>query len=137
MIETKNTKSNINEDNHSTVISEGTIFEGKIQSTGNLVIQGKIHGYVVARSKIHISETGIVEGIITGEEIRISGRAQGKIQAERVLIITHTAKVNATLKSEKLLIEDGADVNNKKIPESPIDFAFGRIIVFEQIGNER
>jgi len=99
-------------------ISRGMIFAGKIQSERKLVIHGEVRGYAVAGEKIHVSDTGIVEGVITSKEVCISGRARGKIQAEKALVITRTANVIGFLKSQELHVEEGARVNNK-IHQSP------------------
>jgi len=100
-------------DGYSSLISESTTLSGRIESAGDLVIHGRLHGHAIARGKIDISDTGIVEGIVFGEEICIAGRAHGKIQADKALVITRTAEVWGDLNSRELFVEEGARVNRK------------------------
>ena len=61
------------------VIGSDLTLSGKVESAKDLVIYGRVEGIVVSKGRVNISETGIVEGIVSGEKIFIAGHARGKI----------------------------------------------------------
>lgn len=85
------------------------------EMTGNLVfkdpvnlrINGKFEGTLETKGNLIIGETAVVSAQITGEDVIIAGKVKGKIVALRLSLLS-TAKVEGEIRTNKLIISEGA-----------------------------
>ncbi len=99
----------------STVVSNGSCFEGRITSPSTISISGYVKGELNA-SEIVIEKDGAVEGTIFAEHLIIIGKLQGEVSANKITIAS-TGSVKGDLSYSRVAIDDGAllDVNFHKI----------------------
>lgn len=95
----------------SNIIGKGTVIEGNINATGNIRIDGKIVGNIIAKAKIVIGHDAIIEGNITAQNAEIAGFIKGKLDVSDYIILKNTAKINGDIASNKLAMEAGATFN--------------------------
>lgn len=95
----------------SNIIGKGTVIEGNINATGNIRIDGKIIGNIIAKAKIVIGHDAIIEGNITAQNAEIAGFIKGKLDVSDYIILKNTAKINGDIASNKLAMEAGATFN--------------------------
>lgn len=95
----------------SNIIGKGTIIEGNINATGNIRIDGKIIGNIIAKAKVVIGHDAIIEGNITAQNAEIAGFIKGKLDVSDYIILKNTAKINGDIASNKLAMEAGATFN--------------------------
>jgi cytoskeletal protein CcmA (bactofilin family) len=95
-------------------ISQGIKIKGEITGSEDLFIDGKVDGKVtVSKAVVTVGPNGIAKADITAKELVFRGVAEGKFTAEERIQIWHTAKVHGELKSERISIEDGAELRGK------------------------
>jgi cytoskeletal protein CcmA (bactofilin family) len=82
---------------------------GDVVGAGHVEIRGRVDGDVSARN-VTVTETGRVEGSISGETVRISGTVNGHLDATTVEI-QKTAKVVGKVFHHSLSVEPGAIVD--------------------------
>lgn len=88
------------------IISADVKIVGKIQSQGELDINGQIDGDVRA-SALTVGETGAVKGEVVAESVVIRGTVEGRIRARKVQLCTG-AKVRGDIFHASLAIEPNA-----------------------------
>lgn len=95
-------------------VSQGIKIKGEVAGTEDLFIDGTIEGKIsLGNSAATVGPNGVVKAEISAREIVLRGVAEGKFTAEERIQIWHTARVNGELKSERISIEDGAELRGK------------------------
>ena len=82
---------------------------GDVAGAGHIEIRGRVDGDVSAR-QVTVTESGRVEGSISGETVRISGTVNGHLDATTVEI-RKTARVVGKVFHHSLSVEPGAVVD--------------------------
>jgi cytoskeletal protein CcmA (bactofilin family) len=106
---------------HSTVsrsapacVSQGIKIKGEVTGTEDLFIDGRVEGKItLAHSGLTVGPNGVVKGDISAREIVFRGVSEGKFTADERIQIWHSARVHGELKSERISIEDGAELRGK------------------------
>lgn len=91
--------------------SEGTSIHGDIQSSGDIRVDGVIHGTVNCASKIAIGKTGKVEGDVVCGSADIEGRIKGTLKVNDILVLKKTAVIDGDIIAAKFVMEEGAVFN--------------------------
>lgn len=95
-------------------VSQGIKIKGEVTGTEDLFIDGSIEGKIsLGDASVTVGPNGIVKAEITARELIFRGVAEGKFTAREQIQIWHTAHVQGDLKSEKISIEDGAEMRGK------------------------
>jgi cytoskeletal protein CcmA (bactofilin family) len=74
----------------SAAIGRGALIRGEVESSGDLVIEGRVFGAVRAK-----------------DTVKVEGRVEGPIAA-RSIVLSSTAEVSGELRAESIAIEEGA-----------------------------
>lgn len=88
------------------IVSSDLTIEGDLISTGDIHIDGVVHGDVRS-SRVTIGESATVDGSVFAQEVVISGAVEGEIFSKSV-ILTKSASVQGDVVHESLSIEAGA-----------------------------
>ena len=92
-----------------TIIGEHISIEGSILGKEDLLIEGSVKGSVkLDECHLTVGTKGQVEGEIQAENVTISGRLMGNIQARGKVVITRDADFNGEIKAKHISVEDGA-----------------------------
>ena len=82
--------------------------KGEISSDEYLTIEGEVTGNINITKTLVIGKDGYVDGEITAEVVKIDGKAKGSITASDKLEISSRGNFHGDIKSEKLVIAEGA-----------------------------
>ena len=93
------------------VISDEITIVGNINSTGDLVINGKVDGEINCDS-LEIGPNGNVKGSVKAEFCLVSGNIEGKLSAKSINV-SSTGNLNGRISYGKLQIENGANIEIK------------------------
>lgn len=98
---------------HHTLISKGTRVVGEVHFTGELNVQGKVIGNIIADgdAELEISQTGYVEGQIQVPKVIIRGLIHGDIRCSKHIELAATAVINGNVYYHLLEMVKGAQVN--------------------------
>jgi cytoskeletal protein CcmA (bactofilin family) len=95
-------------------VSQGIKIKGEVTGTEDLFIDGRVEGKIsLAHSGLTVGPNGVVKGDIIAREIVFRGVSEGKFTADERIQIWHSARVHGELKSERISIEDGAELRGK------------------------
>jgi cytoskeletal protein CcmA (bactofilin family) len=81
---------------------------GEITSDEQLTIEGKVNGNINISKPLKIGKNGMVNGEINAEAVTIDGEVEGNIVTSGKLAISSGGKFSGSMKSDKLVIEEGA-----------------------------
>lgn len=95
------------------LIAQGTEITGDINTTGDLRIDGQIHGNVTCTAKLVIGEEGKILGNISCHSGEISGAVKGQIVAKEILQLNHAATIHGDIEAMRFIVEDGASIKGK------------------------
>jgi len=105
--------------NNHTLISRGTRIVGDLFFTGELHVEGRVDGNIVAEdskdAKLVISESGIVEGEVRSPVVVVNGNVQGNIHSAKHLELAKKAVVVGTVHYAALEIVNGAKIDGNLI----------------------
>ena len=79
------------------LLSNGTVINGEINSTGDLRIDGILNGNITTKGKIVVGDTGSIKGEIQCKSADILGKVEGKIFVTELLSLKSTANVTGCL----------------------------------------
>ena len=86
----------------------GTEFEGELRFRDTFRVDGRIKGKIVSDNTLIVGESGHVEADIDCGVVSIRGTVLGRVHGRQRIELLAGSKVQATLVSPKLVIEDGA-----------------------------
>jgi len=95
-------------DKVNTVIGKDTSFKGTIQAKGLIRIDGDMEGEIITPGDVVIGESGRVAANIKGRNVAVAGRFEGNLDVEGKLEIRSTCIVIGEVKTNGLLVDDGA-----------------------------
>lgn len=95
----------------STLISQGSQMEGKLNCDADLRIDGKFNGSIESQGNVTIGESAIARSNITAKEVIIAGKVFGDISAEGKLTITPTGQMHGDVIASSLIIMEGGVLN--------------------------
>jgi cytoskeletal protein CcmA (bactofilin family) len=89
-------------------MDEGTEFIGELRFRDTFRIDGRLKGKVVSEHTLIVGETGQVDAEIECAVVSIKGAVSGRVAARDRIELLSGARVQATLISPRLIIEEGA-----------------------------
>ena len=101
----KELKDNMSSNN---IIGVESHFTGDIETSGNIRIEGRVTGNIKTKSKIALGQFALVEGNIYAQNAELSGTLKGKIHVYNTLVLKPSSVVEGQIKTNNLLIEQGA-----------------------------
>jgi len=97
----------------STVLGEGTVFDGNLKTSGTVRVDGTVNGNCTSDEEMILGHEGVVKGNVSAKNIIISGRVDGDITSLGKLEILSTGKVNGNIAARSLVIDEGASFDGK------------------------
>jgi cytoskeletal protein CcmA (bactofilin family) len=94
-------------------LEEGSEFEGKLNFTGVVRLNGKFVGDIDSEDTLILGETAYVEGNIRVGIAIIGGRLVGDVATKHCLEILGTGIVEGTITSTKLITHEGAQIHGQ------------------------
>lgn len=105
--------------NNHTLISRATKVVGDVYFTGELQLEGKVTGNLIAENekdaKLVIADTGLVEGDVRAPVIIVNGRVLGNIYSSKHLELAAKGNVVGTVHYHSIEMVKGAQVNGSMI----------------------
>ena len=97
-----------------TTIASGLKISGEISGTSDLYIDGETQGKIrLANARVTVGPNGHVQADIEAREIIIEGSVQGNLKAGERLHLGAQSKVQGSVLTPRIAIEDGARLRGK------------------------
>lgn len=105
--------------NNHTLISRATKVVGDLHFTGELQVEGRVTGNIIAENekdaKLVIADTGVVEGEVRAPIIIVNGKVQGNIYSSKHLELAAKGNVIGTVHYHSVEMVKGAQVNGSMV----------------------
>ena len=99
--------------NQVNIIATGTVFEGTLKADSDVSVSGRIIGKLDVTGRAVVAPEGVVEGEITASNANIAGTVLGDLVIAERLLLGSSAKVEGTIKTGRLIVEEGATFNGE------------------------
>ena len=119
----------------STIIAQGITVTGVIRGEGTVLVEGRLEGEIDMKGGVTVAASGMVQGPITADAVRVAGDVQGNITAREHLCLERTGGIHGDVATASLVVENGrldgsstmlAPAEPPKAPEPPAgDLQFG------------
>jgi cytoskeletal protein CcmA (bactofilin family) len=86
----------------------GTEFVGELRFRDTFRVDGRVQGKIVSDNTLIVGESGQIDAEIDGGTVSIRGTVSGRVHGRQKIELLAGAKVQGTLVSPKLVIEEGA-----------------------------
>lgn len=90
------------------IISSGVKIEGNLFSLGNVRIDGTVFGNVTVNGNLTIGDSSELNGEIKANNITMSGKIIGKVNAQEKLKLESKSVLKGDLITKYLVVEEGA-----------------------------
>jgi cytoskeletal protein CcmA (bactofilin family) len=92
-----------------TIIGSGITVDGEISGEEDLVIQGTVKGRILVKDSISVEPSGIVEADVETQNVEISGRLIGNINAAEKVELKTDCRVVGDIRAPRVIIVEGAN----------------------------
>lgn len=96
-----------------TIIGPSVKIEGDFQGEGNIMIAGSLSGTLKTAQKVRVDEKAKIVADLEAEDAIIAGEIEGNMVIHNSLEILATAKITGDITTNKLTIEQGAQINGR------------------------
>lgn len=107
----KNAQQNLNAQQTSNRILQGTSIEGEVKSDGDFRVDGRMKGNIDISGKLVVGEKGSVHGEVKCASANISGKLDGKLTVAEQLTLEATAVVEGEVYTTRLAVSPGAELS--------------------------
>jgi cytoskeletal protein CcmA (bactofilin family) len=91
-----------------TVIARPNRIEGKLQGSGEVLVEGSFEGTIDSQGAVRVAERGVVEAEVHAQTVEIAGTINGNVTAEKRIVLEATASVDGNITAPRILMHDGA-----------------------------
>lgn len=93
------------------LIAKGAAIEGTLMIEGDLKVEGKVVGDIVALGNIMLEDGGLIEGNIKANALIVSGVFKGNAEVSGECLVSSTGSVEGDLVINILNVNAGAQVS--------------------------
>lgn len=93
------------------MIGEGTVIEGTVRATSDVRVSGRIIGKLEVEGKAIVATEGVIDGELSATNADIAGLVEGEVLIADRTVLKSTARVEGTLRTARLVVEEGALLN--------------------------
>lgn len=95
------------------LVGKGTRFDGELNLTGLLRIDGDFTGSINTDGKVLIGKSGRVKCSITAGSVIIGGVVKGNVHSSGKVVVLSTGMVLGNIQAPSIIIEEGVVFNGK------------------------
>jgi cytoskeletal protein CcmA (bactofilin family) len=105
--------SNIPKSRSITVVAKGTTLSGALKGDGAMEVDGTVEGELEMKGSVVITPTGLVNGPITADVVRVAGHVAGDVNALEHLLVESTGSIEGDVIAKALVVEHGGVMNGR------------------------
>jgi cytoskeletal protein CcmA (bactofilin family) len=96
-----------------TVISKGVTLTGSLSGEGVVEVEGTVEGEVHLAGSVIVAPSGLINGPVTAEFVRVAGRIVGCVTARDSLRLEKNGSLEGDVSTSSLVVEDGGRLNGR------------------------
>ncbi len=98
---------------HLTHVAAGTLLQGLVTGTTELLVEGEIQGEVRVDAPVTVGPEGAIEGPVTASVVRVSGRVTGNVTASDRVEVSPTGILEGDIAAPRIVVAEGAFFKGK------------------------
>lgn len=106
-------KTSTEESSGCSIIAQGTVISGDIESNGDIRLDGLIKGNIRCKARIIIGANAIVEGNVYSKDADIFGQVKGNLHIAEMLQLKNLAIIDGDINTGKLQMEHTVSFNGQ------------------------
>ncbi|MBN1355866.1 polymer-forming cytoskeletal protein [bacterium] len=103
-----------------TLIGKGLVFQGEIEGSGSVRVEGRFVGKLRISNEVIIGEEGLVEGDIQSKTVSVLGKLKGNVSAEDKITIDVSGSMIGDISAPRVVVAEGAVYKGKIDMESKV-----------------
>jgi cytoskeletal protein CcmA (bactofilin family) len=94
-------------------LGKGTEFKGVLSFSGTIRVDGRVEGEIVSKDTLIAGDGAFLQGEISVGTLISSGKIMGNVTAGQKVHLLAPASIQGTIKTPKLIIEEGVVFDGK------------------------
>ena len=94
-------------------IPQGIIFEGAIDGTGNLRVDGTVRGPIAVSGRLSVGKKGRVEGDIEASHVEVAGEVHGDVEARERVAVVAGGQIDGDVLASRVQVAEGAKLRGQ------------------------
>jgi len=90
------------------IIGETILINGEIESEEEILIEGKIEGFVRSKGLVVVGENGVVDAEIDAYDVVVIGKVNGNVTGVNKVEIKPEGEVNGNIVSKRVVLAEGS-----------------------------
>ena len=96
-----------------TVISKDAVWDGKLTSSGDIRVEGRLEGEVETSGTLYVIADARVQGTIRARSVIVAGEIEGQLRCEGKLEIQPGGSARGEIDTGALVVHEGAFIESK------------------------
>jgi len=92
----------------SSLIGDTIVINGEIESEEEIIIEGRIEGFIRSKGLVIVEKKGVVDAEIDASEVVVIGKVNGNVTGIKKVEIKPNGEVNGNIKSQRVVLAEGA-----------------------------
>jgi cytoskeletal protein CcmA (bactofilin family) len=89
------------------VIGEGSAFDGNLEVSGNLRVDGKFTGQIRVTETLVVGKNGLVDADVDTKSAVVAGTIKGNLSASEKITLQSGSRLEGEMVTSRLVIEEG------------------------------
>ncbi|MFA4937059.1 MAG: polymer-forming cytoskeletal protein [Patescibacteria group bacterium] len=111
---------NTSSDQAETIISSAVKVEGDLNSAGDIIIDGKVHGTIITKANLLVGEKAEITANVKAANAKVAGHIKGNLDISGKLELNATSKIDGDITAKVLVVTEGAQLNGHCQMEMPV-----------------
>ena len=90
------------------LVSAEAVWEGRITTSGDLRVEGTIHGEIEADGSLAVAAQAHIDGTIVARRIVLAGEIRGEVRCEERLELLTGSNLGGDVETGTLVVHEGA-----------------------------
>lgn len=91
-----------------TKVAKSSTISGDIETTGGLLVDGRVEGNITSHDDVYVGKTAVVNGNIMAKNVYIFGVVQGNITSDGAVYLSVSSKLFGNVHAQSFKIEKGS-----------------------------
>lgn len=96
-----------------TVLGPGWQFKGRIYGKGHVALQSALEGELDLQGSVRLEAPGTGKGMLRADEVRLDGSFEGRLEGNRLVALSKTARLAGDVATPRLEMAEGANLNGR------------------------
>lgn len=98
---------------YTAILGDSTEYSGRLNFEGTVRIDGRFTGDIDSEGKLVLGKSAVFDGTIKVNELVVHGTLNGEVIVTGRTILHETAKVTANVATNRLIMEEGAELQGQ------------------------